>query len=340
MMSERISITEADLRQAMRDPRYWQAGHPERAVFNAWVTQGWQSLYPQVGGGASAGTVRVRAYSRTRNGHAEEVSAYTRSGRYGDDTQAQSDAAAPDSGAVSVEESPGEGILRRYTVRDGAGEVLGQCEAHLDGSQVCTINLPDGGEYVQRLNATEDGQLIPVQAQALPWVARAVPPLALGLYNRLLEALRRGGVGEGTNGDTPFILQYRGLEGDRMVERAIVGVLPNDRVEQFCPRTAEFQDIVTNSANGIERGTLSPQQWGMQVHQSIENEINTRFGGLNPSVRAEYSIIAGNEAVRGQAGSSRLDIIHLVEGTDQICVYDIKTGRRGLQNDQANRLIQ
>jgi len=37
MMPDRLPITEADLRQAMRDPRYWQAGHPERAAFNAWV---------------------------------------------------------------------------------------------------------------------------------------------------------------------------------------------------------------------------------------------------------------------------------------------------------------
>ena len=36
-MPDRLPITEADLRQAMRDPRYWQAGHPERAAFNAWV---------------------------------------------------------------------------------------------------------------------------------------------------------------------------------------------------------------------------------------------------------------------------------------------------------------
>jgi hypothetical protein len=84
------------------DPRHWQAGHSERAVFNAWVTQGWQSLYPQGGGGASAGTVQVRADSGTCNGHGEEVSAHTRSGRHGDDTQVQFDAAAPESGAVSV----------------------------------------------------------------------------------------------------------------------------------------------------------------------------------------------------------------------------------------------
>lgn len=28
-------ITETDLRQAMRDPPYWQVGHPERADYAA-----------------------------------------------------------------------------------------------------------------------------------------------------------------------------------------------------------------------------------------------------------------------------------------------------------------
>lgn len=30
-------LTEADLRTAMRDRRYWQSGHPERAAYGAWV---------------------------------------------------------------------------------------------------------------------------------------------------------------------------------------------------------------------------------------------------------------------------------------------------------------
>ena len=292
-MPDSLHITEADLRQAMRDPRYWQAGKPERAAFNAWVTEGWQQLYPREGRGASAGIVHVRAYSRTRDGHTEQVFAHSRSNPRGEGNEAQPRATQTGSAAVSVEESPGDGILRRYTVRDDSGETLGQCEAFPDGSQICTINLPDGGEFVQRLEATEDGQLIPVQAQAVPWVARAMPPLALGLYNRLVEALRGARVGEGATGDVPFILQYRGLEGDRVVERAILGVLPSDRVEQFCPRTAEFQEIVTSTANSVERGSLSPQQWGMRVHREIKMQLRTGYIDPGLNVFAEYSINNG-----------------------------------------------
>ena len=33
--------TEASLREAMRDPRYWQSGHPDRPGWLAAVTEGW-----------------------------------------------------------------------------------------------------------------------------------------------------------------------------------------------------------------------------------------------------------------------------------------------------------
>ncbi len=37
--------TEAQPREAMRDPRYWQAGHPVRAAHVDPVTRGFQELY-------------------------------------------------------------------------------------------------------------------------------------------------------------------------------------------------------------------------------------------------------------------------------------------------------
>lgn len=60
-----VRITEADLRQAMRDPRYWQPGHPERAAYAAWVTHGYHALHPR--DAAPRSSVWVTAY--TRDGH-------------------------------------------------------------------------------------------------------------------------------------------------------------------------------------------------------------------------------------------------------------------------------
>lgn len=55
-------LTEADLRAAMRDRRYWQAGHPERATYGAWVGEGWRALNPD--GGPARAAVWVRPYRR------------------------------------------------------------------------------------------------------------------------------------------------------------------------------------------------------------------------------------------------------------------------------------
>ena len=74
-MAETIAITEADLRKALQDPRYWMAGHPEREGFAGWVTQGFQALH---GPEAKSGSVQVRAYTRHRDGKEEHVGAHTR----------------------------------------------------------------------------------------------------------------------------------------------------------------------------------------------------------------------------------------------------------------------
>jgi hypothetical protein len=60
----------------MRDPRYWQSGHPERAAYVADVTRGFQELYPPAGGEGGSLLVHVRSYERRRNGQPEHVSDY------------------------------------------------------------------------------------------------------------------------------------------------------------------------------------------------------------------------------------------------------------------------
>ena len=74
-MASTVPITAADLRRAVGDARYWQAGNAERAAFVQWVTEGYQALH---GPGAHGGTVHVRAYSRMRDGKVEQVAAHTR----------------------------------------------------------------------------------------------------------------------------------------------------------------------------------------------------------------------------------------------------------------------
>jgi hypothetical protein len=72
-----VRMTEAGLRQAMRDRRHWQAGHPERHAYVNSVTEGWHAL---VDAERSGGTreVHVRSYSRVRAGRTEHVDSTSR----------------------------------------------------------------------------------------------------------------------------------------------------------------------------------------------------------------------------------------------------------------------
>ncbi len=76
-MPERVPITESSLRAALRDPRYWTSGHPEREAYAAPVTDGFRALYNS--GEAKGGTVHVRALTRKRDGKVEHVGAHDRS---------------------------------------------------------------------------------------------------------------------------------------------------------------------------------------------------------------------------------------------------------------------
>ena len=77
-MAERVPMDATGLRAAVADDRYWQAGHPERDAWRAWVTDGFRAVY---GGGerVSGGVVHVRAYTRSRDGRTELVRAHVRS---------------------------------------------------------------------------------------------------------------------------------------------------------------------------------------------------------------------------------------------------------------------
>lgn len=74
-----IPMTETRLREAMRDPRYWQQGNPERVAYNAWVTEGWRALVQTPKDQASDGVVQVQTYERRGpDGNMVQVQAHQR----------------------------------------------------------------------------------------------------------------------------------------------------------------------------------------------------------------------------------------------------------------------
>ena len=92
-MADTIPITDADLRAAIRDPRYWK-DNPEREDFARWVSDGYKALYGP-DSKASGGVVHVRAYTRKRDGHTENVRAHTRHGAEGGEKEGGDKTAPP-----------------------------------------------------------------------------------------------------------------------------------------------------------------------------------------------------------------------------------------------------
>jgi hypothetical protein len=56
----------------------------------------------------------------------------------------------------------------------------------------------------------------------------------------------------------------------------------------------------------------------------------------DPDFRAEVSAIKSREVTYGRSGSVRVDVLERV-GNGTVCVYDIKTGDRGLS---ARRMVE
>jgi hypothetical protein len=280
-----IPLTDLDLKQAMKDRRYWEPGNPERAGFHDWVTKGWEALYPADGKAPASGTAWVRPYTRMQGGKTVQVSGYQRSS----------------SGEKSSDRKPA-------------------------------------------LQAT------PVVAPALPLMLGGFLGLgsALGLFGTLNRQKAEGQ--RGGRAETPVLVlpSLRGArnpaEGAAETPRVKVEELNEEELRQTCPKTEEFGDMLSRIAAGIPREGRSAQQWGTDVHMAMKREIEAQYGKgagerENSRIRAEISILQGLEENYGTRGSTRLDIFHHVEGTNDICIYDIKTGTRGLTDDQARRAI-
>ncbi|MDC7784082.1 hypothetical protein PQJ75_05495 [Rhodoplanes sp. TEM] len=114
-----------------------------------------------------------------------------------------------------------------------------------------------------------------------------------------------------------------------------VGKLTRDEVDDACPRHSEVQSITDQSAEAINRGTYdSAASYGTAVHKRIEETINgpttvPRSPPPDPNFRAEASLLKSDDAGYGMKGSRRIDVLEN-PGKGTVCIYDIKTGGKGL----------
>lgn len=108
-----------------------------------------------------------------------------------------------------------------------------------------------------------------------------------------------------------------------------VGTLPRDGVEEACPRLGEVQWRTDEAVDTVRRRgaiDLSPTQFGTAVHLSLKRQIDAL---VDPSFRAEVSVLKTIDEAYGAKDSIRVDVLEDT-GDGTVCVYDIKTGKRGL----------
>ncbi len=335
-MAQPQPVSAADLRQAMRDPSYWRAGHPERVAYGRWVSQAWQQLHPADGPAPPGGVVWVRPYDRTRFGRPEEVDGHYRG-------TGASRASAPGRPTPALPGAPAAGPVgaappaASHVARDGTGRVIGRAGRWPGGRQETQLVLRDGRVVTQEWQAVPELVTPVFWSPAVTMGMRWLLPPAIALYGSMLE--RWLGQPADQAAERPVLLYYRGLDGTEAGAQVTVGSLREEEVRQFCPKTTEFEVMLQEVVDGTPRGSMTAAQWGTAVHLEMKRRIIARYIGRRENVAAELSLSGGDEGHYGTKGSTRLDIYHQVEGTDVVCVYDVKTGSSGLSQQQASRLF-
>jgi hypothetical protein len=147
--------------------------------------------------------------------------------------------------------------------------------------------------------------------------------------------------------DSRAVLSFRAeafLPGATSADAAVrVERLSSEQVQDVCPRYQDVQRITNDAADTTHRGAYeSAAAYGTAVHKKIEVEINgpttvPRSPPRDPDFRAEASVIKSRDAGYGLLGSRRVDILENPR-TGTVCVYDIKTGGRGLSGPRAIEL--
>lgn len=117
-------------------------------------------------------------------------------------------------------------------------------------------------------------------------------------------------------------------DGRGELDLSDVKLLDRGKVDAACPRLGEVQERTDLAADAIRRSGryLPPAEFGTAVHTNLKKQIDDL---RDPDFRAEVSYVKNKEENYGRKDSIRIDVLEKVrDGT--VCVYDIKTGRRGL----------
>ena len=284
-------------------------------------------------------------------------------GRWVADGGAGGDATGRSRGGASLDTAePGSEAPQR-TLLDGGGEVLTLRirSGRSDWDEQHTVVTPDGESRVfentgdvQTIRDGQTGEVLSHSAFAgddtasdatvQPAFYRAVP-LAARIVARLTATLEAAALlftylrmQPGTFGQQPgrtaFRYDFEAAEKDNP-PKVWVGQVDQTSLNKFCPLNPEVQDVTDEATRRLKAANpnLSDPVLGTLIHYDIGKTIRAR---RYPNVRVEYSIdrTTGARADYGEQNSVRLDLYEYTPDK-MVCVYDYKTGKRGLSATRA-----
>lgn len=198
----------------------------------------------------------------------------------------------------------------------GSGEGTGSGDAGSGG------NTGSGGrEQPTRLAFL--GPLVPAAGVGARFAIQKSIEAGLALYTALSAR---------NSPDTQAVVQFTARDfrpAEAGKATASVGTLTEDQVEAVCPRLPEVQERTEAAVAAVEseQPNLTAQQYGTAVHTNLKRQIDALE---DPNFVAERSFLKEKTDVSyGTKDSIRIDVFENV-GDGTVCVYDLKTGSRGL----------
>jgi hypothetical protein len=234
--------------------------------------------------------------------------------------------ALPDGSKITFQNS-GDDVQAIY---DGEGRLVSAAVWTKDGPQSLPV-----GELAFLGPAVGAGAGL--AARLGPAAARAVTAAALALYTWLSSRKDR---------DRTAVFafkagKYENRETKKQPEVVFVGLLTRDKVGKVCDKLGDVQTRTDEAIEKVRKDAVykGPADFGTKVHKEIADGIEEL---KDHNYRAEVSGIKSKQADAkyGEQGSIRIDAYEHLPETSTVCVYDAKTGKRGLSFPRMSELAQ
>ena len=254
--------------------------------------------------------------------------------------------------------SPGQ--TQERTLLEGGGEVLtlrirsgrdagdeqhrvvtpdGDSRLFENAGDTQTIRDGQSGEILSRgtfagAGTPPDATIRPVLLPAVPFVVAPVVATTLEVAALLFTYLRAREPRFGKAPGTTALRYDFELDAKKKFPLIWVGPVNQTTLNQACPLNREVQAVTNEAAKRLKalNPLLDATSLGNLIHYDIA-ETFRKFG--YPNVRIELSLDRSNgPATYGAKNSVRLDLYEL-SPNNKVCVYDYKTGKRGLSATRA-----